>query len=126
MLGLADTSLISQFVDFISEKDAKKAVNFLAETFEKGYDPQEFAKALISYLRQAMLLKINPDAMNPVIIGLTKEEQEKIQNQVAKFTLPGLQKILNLFMEAENRMKYSSIPQLPLELAIVDITLQEG
>lgn len=126
LLGLADTSLISQFVDFISERDAKKAVSFLAETFEKGYDPQEFVKTLISYLRQAMLLKINPDAMNPVIIGLTKEEQEKIQNQAAKFTLQELQKTLNLFMEAENKMKYSSIPQLPLELAIVDIIHQEG
>ena len=126
LLGLADTSLINQFVDFISEKDAKKAVNFLAETFEKGYDPQEFVKTLINYLRQAMLLKINPDAMNPVIIGLTKEEQEKIQTQAEKFTLQELQKTLNLFMEAENKMKYSSIPQLPLELAIVDITHKEG
>ena len=126
LLGLADTSLISQFVDFISEKNTKEAIKFLQETFDKGYDPQEFVKTLIGYLRQAMLLKIDPNAMNPMIIGLTKEEQEKIQNHAAKFTLQELQKILNLFMEAENKMKYSSIPQLPLELAIVDIIHQEG
>jgi hypothetical protein len=29
-------------------------------------------------------------------------------------------------MEAENKMRYSSIPQLPLELAIVDIIRKEG
>ena len=137
LLGLADTGLISQFVDFISEKNIQAAIKFLQETFDKGYDPQEFVKTLIGYLRQAMLLKINPvrngvsngvnpDAMNSVIIGLTKEEQEKIQNQAEKFTSQELQKSLNLFMEAENKMKYSSIPQLPLELAIVDIIHKQG
>ena len=60
--------------------------------------------------------------MNPIIVGLTKEEQEKLQSQSAKFQTPELHKILNLFMDAENKMRYSSIPQLPLELAIVDIT----
>lgn len=126
LLGLADINLISQFVDFISEKSEEKAIKFLEETFEKGYDPQEFAKALIRYLRQTMLLKINPNPMNPVIIGLTKEEQEKIQTQTEKFSSQELQHILNLFLDAENKMKYSSIPQLPLELAIVDIIHQEG
>jgi len=126
LLGLTDTNLISQFVDYISEKNAKEAVKFLDEILERGCDPQEFAKTLIGYLRQTMLLKINPDAMNPVIIGLTKEEQEKIQNQAERFSSQELQKALNLFMEAENKMKYSSIPQLPLELAIVDITHKEG
>ena len=122
LLGLTDINLISQFVDFISERSKEKSINFLEETLEKGYDPQEFAKALIRYLRQAMLLKINPNPMNPVIIGLTKEQQEKLQKQVEKFKIEELQRILNLFMDAENKMKYSSIPQLPLELAIVDFT----
>jgi len=29
-------------------------------------------------------------------------------------------------MEAENKMRYSSIPQLPLELALIDITYKQG
>lgn len=120
LLGLADINLISQFIGCISEKDGGKAVRFMAETFDKGYDPQEFAKASIRYLRQAMLLKIDPNPMNPVIVGLTKEEQEKIQKQAEKFGSQELQHILNLFLEAENKMRYSSIPQLPLELAVVD------
>ncbi len=126
LLGLTDISLISQLVDFISEKNEQGAIKFLEETFDKGYDPQEFTKALVHYLRQAMLLNISPDAMNPIIIGLTKEEQEKIQAQAVKLGSQELQKALNLFLEAENKMKYSSIPQLPLELAIVDIIHKQG
>ncbi|MFH1656443.1 MAG: DNA polymerase III subunit gamma/tau [Candidatus Nealsonbacteria bacterium] len=125
LLGIADTNLISQFVDFLVDKNPNQAINFLNEAFEKGNDPQEFSKSLINYLRQALLAKINPDPMNPVILGLTKEEQEKLKIQSDKFENLELQKIINIFMDAENKIKYSSIPQLPLELAIVDITHKE-
>ena len=126
LLGMADIKVIGQFVDFLTEKQASQAVAFINEIFEKGYDPQEFTKASIRYLRQALILKINPDPINPITVGLTKEEQEKMKAQVAKFEDGEIQKILNLFLEAESKMRYSSIPQLPLELAIVDITSQES
>jgi len=125
LLGIADISLISQFVDFLADKNGKEAVRFLNEVFEKGRDPQEFSKALINYLRQAILVKINPEPMNPIIVGLTKEEQEKLMSQAERFQAKELHQALNLFMDAENKIKYSSIPQLPLELAIVDITNEE-
>jgi len=64
--------------------------------------------------------------MNPVILGLSEEEQKRLQNQAQKFTQEELKKAVNLFMEAQNRIKYSSIPQLPLEIAVIDITLKEA
>ncbi len=126
LLGLTNTAMIAQFVDFISEKNRQEAIEFLGETFEKGYDPQEFAKAVVRYLRQAMLLKINPETNNPIILGLTKEEQSKINSQIQKLSSLEIQKALNLFMEAENKMKYSSILELPLEMAVVDFLVQEA
>ena len=52
--------------------------------------------------------------------GLTKEEFQKLQTQAASFKEGELRNLLNLFLEAENKMKYSPIPQLPLELAIIE------
>jgi len=45
---------------------------------------------------------------------------EKLKTQAAAFKEEDLRKILNLFLEAENKIRYSSIPQLPLELAIIE------
>jgi len=126
LLGLTDTAQIAQFLDFLSEKNRKGAIDFLEDIFGKGADPQEFAKALIQYLRQSLLLKINPHPQNPLIVGLTKEEQEKMRNQIKDLSSSEIQKILNVFLEAERKIKYSSIPQLPLELAIVDIIPEQG
>ena len=121
LLGLVETTLISQFCDFLSQKKVSEAVNFLNEIIEKGADLQEFTKALINYLRQGLILKImGLEAANPIITGLTKEEIEKLEKQAALFKEEELRKAIELFMEAENKMKYSSIPQLPLELAIME------
>jgi len=37
-----------------------------------------------------------------------------------------MQNMLELFIDAENKIKYSAISQLPLELAIINITYQEA
>ena len=126
LLGIVSTGFVSQFVDFLAEKNAEEAVKFLNSSLDKGYDCQEFAKATIGYLRQAILLKINPDHMNPVILGLTVEEQAKLKAQTTRFSSAELSKMITLFMEAEGNMKFSPIPQLPFELAIIDITVKEG
>jgi len=121
LLGLVEIELIAKFCDFIAEKKAFKAIDFLREITDKGSDLQEFTKILINYLRQALILKIvGADLANPIITGLTKEELEKLKKQSEVFKETELQNILNLFLEAENKIKYSPIPQLPLELAIIE------
>ena len=119
-MGLIDINLVSQLVDFLIQKNGAGAVKFLNEVLEKGKDSQEFAKTLISYLRQALILKINPDLINPVMGGLTPEERQRLLVQSQNFKEVELHRALKLFMEAENKMKYSSISQLPLELAIIE------
>ena len=124
LLGLVEINLVSKFCDFIAEKKASEAINFLNDIIDKGLDLQNFTKALINYLRQALILRLTgPSAKgadNSIITGLTKEEFQKLGEQAAVFKEDELRNILELFLEAENKMKYSSIPQLPLELAIIE------
>jgi len=49
---------------------------------------------------------------------------KKIQDQIKKFTEEELKNIVNIFLEAGGKTKYSAIPQLPLELAIIDAVHQ--
>lgn len=129
LLGLVELNLVSQFADLISEKKGAEAINFLNELIERGVDVQEFAKTLINYLRQALILKISAPSgktANPIITGLTKEEFQKLQGLTENFTEQDISRILNLFFDAENKMRYSPIPQLPLELAIIEAINQES
>ena len=126
LLGVVEVGQISKFVDFLLAKNSKDAILYLNSTADSGVDLQEFAKTLVFYLRQSLLLKINPEFLTFQNSGLSEEELLKIKMQTAGLQEREIQKMLELFIDAENKMKYSSIPQLPLELAIVDIIHKEG
>ena len=121
LLGLVEVKLISQFCDFLGQKKPEKAISFLNDLTEKGSDLDEFTKALLNYLRQGLILKITgKETAELIITGLTKEEFQTLENQTKLFQEQELQKIINLFIQASNQMKYSPIQQLPLELAIIE------
>ncbi len=126
LLGIVEVSQISNFVDLILAKQTKEAILFLNSLVEEGIDLSEFTKTLIFYLRQSLLLKINPEFLNTQTSGLSEEEIKKMKLQTANLPEKDIQKMLELFIEAENKMKYAIILQLPLELAIVDITYKEA
>jgi len=120
LLGMVDISVVGHFVDFLCQKRAAQAIDFLNKLIEKGKDPQEFTKALINYLRQGLILKISPELVNPVLVGFTTEEQQKLCSQIADWQEADIRLTLKFFLEAQNQMKYSPIVQLPLELAILE------
>lgn len=102
VLGLVDTEVISQFVEYLKQRNAKGAVNYLNEIYEKGTDLEVFAKALVNHLRDILVATITEAASS----GFTSEE---------------LQKTIRVFLQAQNQIKYSPVAQLPLELAIVEV-----
>jgi DNA polymerase-3 subunit gamma/tau len=122
LLGIVEVEQISKFVEFLLQKNAKEAILYLNTMADSGVDLQEFAKTLVFYLRQSLLLKINPNFLNLQNSGLSEKEVEKINLQNAGLSEKDIKNLLEIFIEAENKMKYNSIPQLPLELAIVEIT----
>jgi DNA polymerase III subunit gamma/tau len=119
LLGLVEIETVSKLVEFLAQKKPAEAIEFLNEVADGGMDLPEFSKAAINYLRQLLILKIT-GAGSQILTGLSKEEVQKMEAQAGKFQEAGLQKVINLFLDAENKMKYSPIPQLPLELAIIE------
>jgi DNA polymerase-3 subunit gamma/tau len=119
ILGLVEIETVSKLADFIANKKTAEAIGFLNEVTDRGMDLPEFSKAIINYFRQILILKITGGG-NQILTGLGKEELQRMEAQAKNFKEEDLQKIVNFFLEAENKMRYSPIPQLPLELAIID------
>ncbi len=122
LLGMVEIQLVSRMIDAFFEKDAPKAIELIENLTREGKDIQAFTTACISYLRQALILKINPGIFNPLLSGLTSEQEAIIKKQIAKFSESDIARILEILIETENKQKYASLPQLPLELAAVQIT----
>jgi len=126
LLGIVEVGQIADFVDLLISKNTKDSIVSLNLMADNGLDMQEFAKTLVYYLRQSLLLKINPNFLTAQNTGLSQQELEKIKVQTASLAQKDIQNMLELFIDAENKMKYSALVQLPIELAIVNITHQES
>lgn len=120
LLGLVDINLAVELADLLIKKDKAAALKFLNDNIDKGMDISEFTRTLIDYLRKLLILKIDSDLIKSVMPGEAKEVAAKAQKQASEFEEENLKKTLNLLLDADNKSKYASIQQLPLELAIIE------
>jgi len=126
LLGLVEIELVSKLVDFIAEKKTFEAIDYLNQVSQKGMDMEEFANTLVDYLRKALIVKIMGEKLTQkfserYLAGLTKEETQRLQKQTESFSQEDLREIIDEFLGAQNKMRYSPIAQLPLELAVVEV-----
>lgn len=126
LLGIVEVGKISHFINLLLQKNAKEAILFLQELADGGVDLLEFSKTLVFYTRQMLLLKISPDFLPVFESGLSKEEIATLASQTEQLPEKEIQIWLQSFINAENNIKYATIMQLPLEMAIVDITHKES
>lgn len=120
ILGISDINLSIELAELLAKKEKIKAIKFISDNMEKGLDIPDFLKMTIDYLRKIMLLKISAELIDVVLGGETEEVKENAIKQAEMFEEKKLTKTLELLMDAENKTKYSSIIQLPLELAIIE------
>lgn len=125
LLGIVEVKFIGDFIDLVIQKKASEAICFLNSITDKGFDLNEFNKSAINYLRQGLIMSLaelsDQESTNLLLAsGLTSDEFKRLKEQAGKLKIGGLQKIIGLFLSAQEKIRYSPIPQLPLELAIIE------
>ena len=118
LIGAVNIEKIKRFVDSLIKKDKEKAISFVNEIYENGYDLEVFNKEVINYLRKLLLLKISPSLASILEKETTEEELSILFKQAQQIELPFLEKILRKLIDVQNQMKRSPIIILPLELFI--------
>jgi len=121
VLGIVDINLVMKFTDILISKDLSAALIFINKLLDEGHDLIQFTKSLINYWRKLLLVKVDKNLSFLVGEELTKEQLGVILKQSESFSLENLSKIIQLFIDAGREIKYSSMPQIPLELAVIEI-----
>ncbi len=126
ILGTADRQTVEEISRSLIEKDVSSALSLINKLSEDGYDLEVFSKSLINYLRQLMLVSIDPGLSNNFSFELTPEQIEKLKELSQKSTTAEILKIIDSIVENQNKIKSSFIAQLPLEIAIVKAINHKG
>ena len=99
---------LNEMIESLVKKDVKAGINLIGRMIEEGIDLKYFMEALIGELHEILLEKV----------GVSKIAS-KFADQT---TLVDLKKIIESLSEAAGKMKFSVLQQLPLEIAVIEIT----
>ena len=121
LLGAVDFEKVKAMTDYLNNAGAKEAIDYVGVLTEGGTDLEMFAKALVNHLRKIMLIKVDSSLASLMAQELTPEQMEIVIKQADVFSLDNVARAIRIFMVAQNDIKRSPIPSLPIELAVVEI-----
>ncbi|MCF6276615.1 MAG: DNA polymerase III subunit gamma/tau [Candidatus Magasanikbacteria bacterium] len=116
---------ILEFTENLFQKNTSICLQKLNEIVETGSNPKQITLNLLDLLRNILILKSNPE-LGIIEINLDKKSQEKInnlQNQIANIELVNL---IDLLLKRKIEIPNSPIPQLPLELFVIEFTCDKN
>ncbi|MDO8618838.1 MAG: DNA polymerase III subunit gamma/tau [Candidatus Daviesbacteria bacterium] len=131
---VSDVIMITQTVEFevilqmlknIAEKKATEALLLLNSNIQKGSDVRNWLLSLQDYIRDLVLIK-NGLGSTVVAEDLSEDKFKGLVEVAEKFSITDLIKVVDKLQEASEKVKFASIPSLPLEIALVEICSAAG
>ncbi len=124
ILGTVSEKFTAEFVNLVIQKKYAEVFSKIGQLREMGIDFKNFVKSLLNYLRQMLVLKINPDLGQKLSYEITKERLGQIKSQIASVETDEILNFINILQENTEKFKSSPIPQLFLEVSIAKLVSQ--
>ncbi len=122
IIGAPKNSIILSLLDSLANKSTEKGLKAVAEATANHVDMKLFIRLLLESVRAVMLVRHQPKEAERICATFSPELAELIAD-LAKASPSNINSHLLLrLLSATEQMVYSPLPQLPLELAIVDLT----
>ncbi len=118
ILGLAEQKSVFEFIESLSEKNRHELLKQISKAYFEGVDLANFVVSLIDILRKILLFKLGQNQT----FDLTKEQQSKVGELAESFFEDDLIELISKFVIAGNQLKTAHLPQLPLEMLVMEWT----
>ncbi|PJE51080.1 MAG: hypothetical protein COV29_02290 [Candidatus Yanofskybacteria bacterium CG10_big_fil_rev_8_21_14_0_10_36_16] len=103
ILGIVPSQTNKEFLEFLFKKDTKSAIKLVGDIYESGLDLENFVSQFLLYLRRQLLESFNVppgEGFEPAFLASA----------------------IRAFIKTKTELKTSPLPQLPIELAVWEIT----
>ena len=116
VFGFTSQQTVAGFTEKILCGATADAVHLLHEQSEAGKDMMKLMSDLISYLRDLLVFKVKPDALNE---DVDLDLQKSLAAQAQLIETDRLLELIDQFAEAEGRMKWAPNKKLHFEVALI-------
>jgi DNA polymerase-3 subunit gamma/tau len=116
-LGLGSYQLLDSLMENIIKNDGAKSLEALDALANHGADMPQCLKKLVSYFRDLMIHKINPD-----LIDISESRLQRLSELSKSISVERIMKIVRILTQTESDIKQFGYERLNFELALVRLT----
>ncbi len=122
VLGTISSESAAKLAVHLADGDVAAGLHLINRAVGDGADPRQFGREVVEYLRGLLLVREGAGAR---LINATAEQAAEMEALAERMTVAQLLRILGLFTQAVTDLKrgFQIIPQLPLEMALVESIL---
>jgi len=118
-----DRSQAIALVGYIIERNTTAGIELINKLLDDGVNLSLFTQTLLELLRQMILIKTNT-GLKSFGIELEAGEEQQLEQLTEKVNHNEILQMIEKFMLVEQRLKSATIVQLPLEIAVIELTIE--
>ena len=123
VLGTASNDAVAALTDAWIAGEGSHGLSIIHDALASGTDARQFSRQMVRYLRQLMLVKT---AGYDLVIDAPKETQQLLVDQAQRVDRRQIIEAVKKFNYAANISSSSWQPQLPLEMAFIELLPEIG
>jgi len=116
ILGTATSLRVIEVVDGLIEKDTARGLRLINDALDGGADPRQFARQVVTYLRNILLYKMG----NQEQLEVGEDIKNNLAEHADQLSMPSLLQAIEAFNLATTSEQASWHPGLGLELAFTN------
>ena len=120
MLGTANSQHIADLVAALVDEEVARGIHLINMAIDNGSDPRQFGQQIVTYLRNVMLAQ----TASVDLVDASQEERAQYEDFAGRLSRARLLKAIRVFNTAVNTYTGGWQPQLSLELALIEISLE--
>jgi DNA polymerase-3 subunit gamma/tau len=116
VLGTATSQAVLELIDAMLKQESAQGLEVIHRNLDAGSDPRQFARQIVDYLRNLLLVAMG----NAAQVDATPELRTQMARHAQAVSVSELLRVLQAFNKAATETRSSWQPALPLELAFVE------
>jgi DNA polymerase-3 subunit gamma/tau len=119
--GSPKRELVHKLAAGLSAGDANAALSAIRSAAEQGVDMTLYLSLVLDYLRAVLLVRHAPDLRAAFREELGADEYGEVEKLAGDRESKLTHEVLKAFLDAATRIRFASVPALPLELAVLEL-----
>jgi DNA polymerase-3 subunit gamma/tau len=117
LLGLSDRRFLYRISEAVLARNAASCLHILNEGYYAGLDIAYFYQMLLAHFRNLLMVKILENDTS--FLDLSKDDVEKVKQQVKEISGDTLQRLLDMLIAEEKNIRRSQSARISLETVLV-------